>query len=200
MNDATDWPCEICLKPSRARVHDGCRDRLANNLLRLPALYRALAAELAPTRRGDGGRTGSRTAPLPVRLDVLDLRSRGGIEGILAGWVRDLCEREGWEVPQYGTVEATVDSYTAILIGNLHVLCDEHPAIREIAHEIAAIVRQCEAITTGEKPARRVAVTCPCGGVLRVTIDSPGARCPTCGQQYGHAEVLSLPLADRAAA
>lgn len=192
--------CEICLNPSRVRAHDGCRDRLGDNLRRLPALYRALAAELAPGRGGDGGRAGSRTAPLPVRLDVLDLRSRGGVEGVLAGWVRDLCEREGWEVPEYGSIEAAVDSYTAILIGNLAVLCDEHPAIRELAHEIAAVVRQCEAIVTGEKPARRVAVACPCGNTLRVTIDTPGARCPTCETQYGHAEVLALPLAQRAAA
>lgn len=192
--------CEICLKPSRDRVHNGCRERLADQLRRLPNLYRALADELAPGRSSDGGRTGSRTAPLPVRLDILDLRARGGIEGILAGWVRDLCDREQWEFPQYGTVEAAVDSYTAILIGNLGMLCDEHPAIREIAHEIAAIVRQCEALTTGDKPARRIPVACPCGTVLRVTLDTPGARCSGCDAQYGHAEVLQLPMAQRTAA
>ncbi|MGW1894004.1 hypothetical protein ACWCP6_27685 [Streptomyces sp. NPDC002004] len=49
----------------------------------------------------------------------------------------------------------------------------------------------------GERPPRRVPVACPCGQALRVTLDSPWARCSGCGTQYGHSELMVLPLAER---
>lgn len=198
------WPCAVCLRPSQPRVHDGCRDRIRANLAALPGLYRQLAEALHPGRRGGDGRTGTRTAPLPCNLDALDLRARGGIEGILSGWARDLCEREQWTLPQYGTVEAAVEGYSGLLLSNLPIICDEHPAVKEIADELRQIVGQAQRLITGEPAPIRVPVVCKvdgCGGIMRVTLDTPGERCPNCGEQYGHSEVLQLtPPEKRAAA
>jgi hypothetical protein len=102
-------PCAICDKPSRTRVHPGCRDRIAANLRALPGLYRRLADALQPGRRGGDGRSATRNPPLPCSLDSLDLRARGGIEGVVGSWARDLCEREQWDVPDYTSVQAIVD-------------------------------------------------------------------------------------------
>lgn len=55
--------CAICRNPSTARVHEGCEERLDAGLASLPRLYRELEQHLAPSRRGDSGRAGSRTAP-----------------------------------------------------------------------------------------------------------------------------------------
>ncbi|WP_411102476.1 hypothetical protein [Streptomyces sp. cmx-4-9] len=196
-----DAYCELCLRPSASRVHDGCQQKIRQHLIDLPGLYAALAEALEPGRCGDGGRTSSgRTAPLPCSLDALDLRARGGIEGVLAGWSADLCEREQWQLPQYGTVEAAVDGYADLLLRNLAMICDEHPAVREFATELRQITGQAERLITGDRPPRRIPVTCPCGTVLRITLDTPGARCPGCEVQYGHAEVLQLPMAERSAA
>lgn len=197
MTDDFAPACVICDRPSRDRVHPGCRARLHEQLLALPRLYRALALALHPGRRGDGGRTGTRTAPLPCNLDALDLRARGGIEGVLGGWARDLCEREGWTVPLLGDIEGIVDWAAALLAANVGVLCDEHPAIRELADEVRQITAQARRLITGETPPRTVPVACPCGHVLRVSLDTPGTRCAGCGEQYGHAEVLRLPVAER---
>lgn len=194
------YPCEVCDRPSVPRVHDGCRERIQENLDALPDLYEQLAAALTPGRRGGDGRTGSRSAPLPCSLDALDLRARGGIEGILATWNADLCEREGWTIREYGSVETAVRAHAAQLSVNLPLICDEHPAVREFADEIRQITVQARRIITGERAPRRVKVACPCGGTLKVTLDTPGARCPSCGEQYGHTEVLQLPLAERSAA
>ena len=200
MHDDDLTACAICDRAARERVHPGCRDRIGDNLRELPTLYRQLGDALTPRRRGGDGRTGTRSAPLPCSLDSLDLRARGGIEGVVGGWARDLCEREKWDVPVCQSVEAIVDWSCTILWQNLGVLCDEHPAIKELARELDQTAGQARRIITGEKPARRVPVTCTCGWTLRVTLDTAGVKCPGCSTQYGHSEVLRLPLAERRAA
>lgn len=195
------WPCEVCKRPSVPRVHPGCQERLDDNLAMLPVLYRQLEDALQPGRRGDEGRSGSRTAPLPVNERALDLRARGGIEGVVTSWERDARELLGWSPPPFrGDIEQTIIGAVAFLRTNLDWFCDQHMAVREFAEDVRRLRAECEALTTGEQRPRRVTVACPCGGTLRVTLDTPGARCPGCSEQYGHTEVLQLPLAERAAA
>ncbi|MCD9194237.1 DUF7341 domain-containing protein [Streptomyces albireticuli] len=195
------WPCAICDRLARARVHDGCRAKVDEHLAELPGLYRELSEALEPGRCGGGGRPGSRTAPLPVNLAALDLRARGGIEGVLTSWERDAREILGWApVPFRGSIEQQVDGAARFLRVNLAWICEEHPAVREFADEIRQIAGHARALVTGETPERRVTVACPCGGTLRVTLSTPGARCGGCGQQYGHTEALRLPVAERRAA
>ncbi|MFF7576841.1 hypothetical protein ACFZBE_17925 [Streptomyces sp. NPDC008061] len=189
------WPCELCARPSVPRVHEGCAERVRQNLLALPGLYRQLGDALIPGRRGGGGRSGTRTAPLPCNIDALDLRSRGGIEGVLATWAADLCDREGWTLAEYGSVEAAVDGYAELLLNNLVMLCDEHPAIKELGDELRQIVGQARRVVTGEKAPRKVPVACPCGHILRVSLDTPGEQCRGCGEQYSHRELFDLPFA-----
>ncbi|MFJ5089996.1 hypothetical protein [Streptomyces sp. NPDC088674] len=191
------WPCAVCDRPSVPRVHPGCQQRIADNLADLPALYRQLADALQPGRRGDGGRSGTRTAPLPCNTDALDLRARGGIEGVLGGWARDLCEREGWQIPQHPSIESIVDWGAGLLAANLNVLCDEHPAIREISDELRKTAAQARRLLDGEPAPRTIPLACPCGAVLRVTLDTPGRHCGGCGEQYDRSELFGLPLADR---
>ncbi|MFI6491252.1 hypothetical protein [Streptomyces sp. NPDC050564] len=202
LDDQPTEYCAVCDKPSRDRdrVHRGCEDRIRDNLRQLPRLYRQLGDALQPGRRGGDGRSATRSAPLPCSVDALDLRSRGGIEGVVGGWARDLCEREEWDIPAYTSVEAIVDWACGILLANLGVICDEHPAVKEIAAELNQIAGQARRIVTGEKPPIKVPVACPCGQTLRITLDSPGERCRNCGAQYGHTELMGLPLAERRAA
>jgi hypothetical protein len=116
---------------------------------------------------------------------------------VLSSWAADLCEREGWTLRQYGTVEAAVRGHAALLGFNVLLLCDEHPAIKEFADELRQVAGQARRLVTGEKAPVRVPVACPCGAILRVTLDSPGRRCNDCGTQYGHTELMGLPLAER---
>ncbi len=200
LDDAPEsQPCAVCDRPSRDRVHRGCQERMADALKELPQLYRQLAAALLPARCGDGPAvSGTPGRGLPGG-DALDLRARGGIEGVVGGWAREICEREDWTVPAYQSIQAIVDWSCAILLANLPMICDEHPAVKEIAHELGKITGQARGIITREKPPRKIGVACPCGRVLRVTLDTPGERCG-CGQQYGHDELFRLPLAERRAA
>jgi hypothetical protein len=201
-DDATETtPCAVCDKPARERVHRGCRQHMAEALKELPRLYRQLAGALIPGRRGDGPAvSGSPGSSMPPNEDALDLRSRGGIEAVVGGWARDLCDRERWDIPACQSVQAIVDWSCGLLLANLSVICDEHPAVKEIAHELAKTAGQARRIITGEKLPRKIGVVCSCGRTLRVTLDTAGVRCPTCETSYGHSEALRLPLAERRAA
>ncbi len=193
-------PCAVCDKPARERVHRGCRQHMADALDELPSLYRQLADALLPSRRGDGPAvSGTPGRGLPGG-DALDLRARGGIEGVVGGWAREICERERWEIPQCQSVQAAVDWACATLALNLGMICDEHPAVKEIADELRQITGQARRIVTGEKPPIRIPVACTCGHILRVSLDMDGIRCGRCQQQYGHAEMLNLTPTRRAAA
>ncbi|MGW4603696.1 hypothetical protein ACWENS_10545 [Streptomyces sp. NPDC004532] len=201
LDDAPETtPCAVCDKPARERVHRGCRQHMADALKELPQLYRELATAMLPSQRGGGPAvSGTPGRGLPGG-DALDLRSRGGIEGVVGGWARDLCDRERWDIPAYQSVQATVDWSCGILLANLPMICDEHPAVKEIAHELGKTVSQARAVISGEKQPRKVGVCCPCGRTLKVTLDTAGVKCPACSAQYGHSEALRLPLAERRAA
>ena len=67
------------------------------------------------------------------------------------GWARVLCEGEGWSIPDYTSVQAVVDWGAKILLTNLPMICDEHPAVREIADELRSVRAQAERLITGEK-------------------------------------------------
>ncbi|MFF4791847.1 hypothetical protein ACFY2M_19260 [Streptomyces sp. NPDC001276] len=182
-----------------------CQDRADNALRQLPGpsgLYASLAARLTPGRGGDGPVVSvSRTAPLPVRLEPLSLMARGGVVTILQAWLVDWHEQLGWRHPRWeGDLQQQLDQVVQALRINLEWAATEHPAFADFMQEISSVVRQCERQVTGERAERPIAVACPCGTTLRVTVSTPGARCRGCATQYGRNEVLDLPLAHRAAA
>ena len=182
-----------------------CQDRADLALRQLPGpdgLYARLATVTAPGRgSGIGPVSGSRTAPLPVRLEPLSLAARGGVVTVLQTWLVDWHERLGWLHPRWeGDLQEQLDQVVRKLRTNLDWAASSHPAFDEFLTEVARLVRQCELAITGERKERRVSVVCPCGTPLSVTVSTPGTRCHACNMQYGRTEALNLPLADRAAA
>ncbi|TVL89764.1 hypothetical protein [Streptomyces sp. SAJ15] len=205
-----DWPtCTACSRDLRydelgrmaCRL---CQRRTDEHLAALAGehgLYAALHGALAPGRATMDGRvSGSRTAPLPLRLEPLNLSARGGVVTILQTWLIDWHEALGWRHPRWeGDLQQQCDQAVKALRNNLEWAATEHPAFSEFGAEVSALTRACRRQVTGEPPERRIAVLCACGATLRVTISTPGARC-SCGAQYGRTEVLELPLALRNAA
>ncbi|WP_405749779.1 hypothetical protein OHA19_08055 [Streptomyces sp. NBC_00012] len=121
----------------------------------------------------------------------------GPVLGPLETWARDWREHGRAEVCEAGTLQQRVDHAVRTLRFNLQWAAVNHPAVDEFARETSLISRQCEAQVSGERRPRTVPVACPCGQTLRVTLDTPGCRCPRCGTQYGHSELMDLPLAER---
>ncbi|MFD5875673.1 hypothetical protein [Streptomyces sp. NPDC060322] len=207
MTLAENTACTICHRDLRddERARFACPfcvdlvDQRLRALAGPQGLYARLSARLAPGA-GNGGPavSGSRTAPVPLRLEVLNLMTAGGpVLGPLETWVRDW---EGYgraDMCEAGTLQQRVDHAVGTLRFNLAWAAGNHPAIDEFGREVAFMWRACERQITGERPARIVPVACPCGTVLRITLDIAGARCVGCGEQYGHSELMALPLAER---
>ncbi|MFF0777062.1 hypothetical protein [Streptomyces sp. NPDC003720] len=202
--------CTVCLRDlyDNELGHQACRpctDRVDGNLRALAGpdgLYARLADNLHPgSSAGGPAVSGSRTAPLPVRLDPLSLAARGGVVTILQTWLIDWHETLGYRHPRWeGNLQQQCDQ----AVGRLRVLlpwaAEEHPAFAEFAAEIGQLRRQCETATGGERGARKFGVVCQCGAVLKITLESPGKHCDACGAQYGLQELRRLPLAERRAA
>ncbi|HEY9375215.1 hypothetical protein [Streptomyces sp.] len=182
-----------------------CTDRVDRQLRALAGsdgLYARLADSLHPGS-GSGGPavSGSRTAPLPIRLDPLSLAARGGVVTILQTWLIDWHEALAYQHPRWnGDLQQQLDQVVHRLRVLLPWAAERHGAFDEFARELGSLVRQCEAASGGERAPRRVPVQCGCGHVLRVTLDTAGVRCPACETSYGHSEALQLPLAERRAA
>jgi len=182
-----------------------CQERVDQALRQLPGpdgLYARLATRLAPGRSGDGVVvSSSRTAPLPLRLEPLSLMARGGVVTVLQDWLVDWHDHFDWNPPRWqGDLQQQCDQVVHALRVNLEGAASSHPAFGDFVNEVTALVRQCERQITGERKERPIAVACPCGTVLRVTVSTPGARCRGCDAQYDRTEVLGLPLATRTAA
>jgi len=188
--------------------HQACRpctDRVDLNLRALAGpdgLYARLTRSLRPGSSSGGPVvSGSRTAPLPVRLEPLSLAARGGVVTILQTWLVDWHETLGYRHPRWeGDLQQQCDQAVKRLRVLLPWAAEAHGAFDEFFREVAQLRRQCETATGGEKPPRRIGVQCSCGHTLRVTLDTAGIRCPACSTQYGHSEALRLPLAERRAA
>lgn len=210
-DDGYIWPsCTAC----RGSLRDDelgrlacrlCQERIDHTLRTLPGrdgLYAQLSMSLMPGRSGDGlVVSASRTPPLPLRLEPLSLTARGGVVTILQAWLVDWHDLLGWRHPRWqGGLQQQLDQAVKALRVNLDWAATEHPAFDEFAREVSTLVRQCERQISGERAERPIAVACPCGTVLRITVSTPGARCRGCATQYARSEVLDLPLADRAAA
>lgn len=208
--DDYSWPTCGC---GRALRHDEldrtacrlCQERADTALRQLPGpdgLYAQLATRLAPGRGGDGPVVAvSRTPPLPLRLEPLSLLARGGVVTILQTWQIDFHEHFGWTHPRWnGGLQQQLDEVVHALRINLEGAASSHPAFGEFTQEVTALVRQCERQITGERKERPVAVSCPCGATLRITVSTPGCRCYNCGTQHDRSDVLNLPLAVRNAA
>ncbi|MFF0277488.1 hypothetical protein [Streptomyces sp. NPDC004330] len=178
-----------------------CEDHVARALTDIPQLYSQLGDHLHRGASNGPAVSGSKAAPMPLRGDVLDLQmEKGPVLGVLQGWVRDWEFYGRAELAEIDTLQERVNGACRTLRYNLGWAVAHHPAVDEFADEVLAAHRALQRITTGETPPRRIAVTCPCEQTLRITLDTRGETCPRCGAEYGHSEVLRLPLADRRAA
>jgi hypothetical protein len=206
--------CAVCHQPLYDHEADryaclACQDRTSRRLAAVAGpdgQYAQLERHLIPERRphaGTIGRSASGSTP-PCSLDTLDLMAEAGpILGLLETWVRDWETYGRVDRQEAGSLQQRVDQAVGILRFNLGWACAEHPAVDQFIYEIDRLSRRLDRVATGERPARAVPVCCAtdgCGGVLHVTVNTPGETCDRCKTEYGHSEALALKPALRNAA
>lgn len=158
----------------RANVCEGCRSRLAQLLREIMGMHALLPAMLQPGQSQGQRVSGSRTPPLPLRVDPLDLtlppRSAPvrdvlgdqvghlSVATVLDQWVRDWKETlaVGDQWPGIRVVELTMYLRT-----RLPWACDGHPAIDEFAAEIRTLHRTLR-VVTGLQEIRPEHLDVPC--------------------------------------
>lgn len=196
--------CAICRRPADD-VHETCIKALDGRLQRIPGLYAELAAALEPGS-SDGTRvSGTRTPPLPVRLEPLRLQCRGGIVSILATWETDWRERRGLSLNAARAYhEQLLDGRQVLteVVGFLRAHLDwavrQHPAVDEFAEEVADIIGACRAAIGDALGHMRIG-RCPaqlgdrtCGRVLYADPYADSIRCDRCRTDWPRSRWLLL--------
>ena len=183
--------CPLCLRGDG--LHESCRARLDVRLDRLPGLYVLLGAALEPGSAAGDRVSGSREAPIPVRLEPLTLRSRGGMVSVLGSWERDWRETRGLSVPPSRTADArSLAGIVMFLRVQLEWACEHHPAVDEFAGEVHAITRSCyaalgltsTAMRIGDCPAIDTETGQACGRRLYADPYADVIRCTRCYAQW----------------
>lgn len=183
--------CTICRRPTdpeREPIrHQRCADRLRTSLADIPGLYALMGAVLAPGATSGGAHvSGTRTAPLPVRLEPLSLRARGGIITVLGTWEADWREIRGLTEAERGIGERDLGAIVLWLRAHLPWAIEQHPAVTEFADEVRDIVQQCRA-AAGLLPRMMRIGDCPalvgeeaCGAQLYADPQDDEIRCRRC--------------------
>jgi hypothetical protein len=174
----TDQPvsvqCLSCGRSGRNRVCPGCVARTDDELTELPSLYAALGDAMirGSVPVGDRVSGGSRTPPIPVRLEPLSLRAHGGITAMLHSWEDDWRDILGWSArPFRGTVEQSLVGSVKFLRVNLPWCADAHPAPGEFMREVREWSASCRMQVYGPGDTRMIGV-CP-------TVADDGYACGT---------------------
>lgn len=178
-----------------------CEDEASAQLAAIPVLFAQLDQHLAHGSSNGPAVSGSKTAPPPLRIHILNLQTeRGPVLAPLEIWVRDWEEGGYAEVNEAGTVTDRLTHACRTLRFNLARAVCHHEFVHEFAEEVFKIHRLLDGITSGEKPARELQAQCPCGGTFPFTLNTRSGNCRACGIGYSHGEIMRLPLAERRAA
>jgi hypothetical protein len=191
-----------------------CQDKAEQHLAELGGLFAALdvtTALIPGTRRSNstpnpptGGPTAGRAhAPMPLRIDVLDLAAAGGIATRL-GAIEDAWRTVlGWTLPVttdgkrvYAAWRAaphtTITGHLTFLRNNLLWACSSYNEVAQDLEELRHLHTQAtHALAGTPRPGRIEVGTCPtpthalagpghCGTQLTATTAGGTIRCPTC--------------------
>ena len=173
-----------------------CEDRTAVRIAELPALFRQLdstAALMKGASRVSSGSSGTRTAPIPPRLDVLNLVGPGGVAARLSAiedaWRKTL----GWTVaPWRGSPAQAVPELVKFLANNLLWACSSYEEVGQDIDDLRRLHGECTALVNDERRPGRVQIgSCParvdgelCWTPLTARADSHRVRCGNCGARW----------------
>lgn len=195
--------CRACERPlygAAGALCTACGEAISGHLAVLPALFEQLEEFLEPPRRG--GERGARAveAPIPLNLDVVDLRAE--LAGVLSGWHEALFEALGWDPPApVADVAKRVTAAAEALFVNRLWITESWEAAGDFAGELRDLCRSAESIVGPRERSRRLGY-CPnavdgvlCGAVVWLPPAASTAMCRWCGTPWGPERWMELQLA-----
>lgn len=186
------WPCEERTRERLTKLRG-----LFTQLNKTDMLMKGSSRTNAPT-------SGTRTAPVPLRLDVLNLTGPGGIatrlQAIEDSWRKAFGRRielgvtDGLRVyPSWRANPAhTIPGHIAFLAINLQKACEEYESIGQDINTIRVLHAECTAPVENKPRTGQVKIgLCPvrgengpCATQLTATTRSFTTQCPTCGTTW----------------
>jgi hypothetical protein len=169
-----------------------CEDKTRKRLGEIKQLFIELnktSALMRGARQPGVGSSGSKTPPIPPRLEVLTLTAAGGaatrLRDIEDAWRKALGRRVGtWA----GSPTQAVPVHLDFLLINLQTACETYESVGQDVEDIRRLHTQCAAaLDAGRKPGRVRIGVCPvwvgnarCGAQLTATTASHRVRCSSC--------------------
>lgn len=181
--------CYVCGRKASKPACDRCWARGFNTLKDLPSYYYALEAFLVPAKGYGEKVQGTRTPPLPARLNVLHLRT-GGISNKITFHEREIRSLQSHATITFrGDEGERIEASVRYLVNQWEWIVENYdPGILVdldgLYGEIqGAIGNKSEDITIGSCPAEYDDGS-PCGAILRVSQKiletMSDIRCPNC--------------------
>ena len=173
-----------------------CEDRTATRITELPALFRQLdttAALMRGARRIGGGSAGSKTPPIPPRLEVLALVGPGGVAARLSAIEDSWRQALGWTVaPWRGSPTQAIPPLVTFLVNNLPWACDAYESVGQDIEEIRKLHAECTGIVNDKPKYGNVKIgLCPvviedrlCAEQLYASARSFKTACSTCRARW----------------
>lgn len=203
--DDYDWP--TCVAPGCGRqlwvAEAGryacrpCEDATARRITELPALFARLNTTVSlmrGARRSGAGTSGSKTPPIPPRLEVLALVGPGGVAARLSAIEDAWRQVLGWTVaPWRGSPAQAIPVLAGFLTNNLLWACSSYEEVGQDIEDLRRLHAECTAIVTDERRPGRVKIgLCPvtlddggpCGAQLTATAASHRVHCAACGTRW----------------
>jgi hypothetical protein len=190
-----------------------CVDRMRATLRAIPAALIVLReGSMQRERTGETGRAGTREAPLPCRLDTLNLIGPAAtgtvhdpygdqigqrpIVDVLGSWVRLLCEERGINAPEAWS-EVALAGWLASQLG----FAATQGWVAEMAGELRDLTWAIRGIARVEVRTRAISRPCPRCELLTLarTDHDSYTRCSSCGTAWTDSE-LNADAEQRAAA
>lgn len=183
-----------------------CENRARTHLRALPKQYDALGELLTPGRSGSGARIGKpKSAPLPVALQPLDMRAKGGIVTELQSVEDSWRKARGRTIATFaGDLRQTLADVVNHLTINLATACENYEDVADDLDTISTLYWRAKHTIEGTLPVL-VPVHCrylfddgtECEAPLKVDINRASVKCPDCGQRWGREEWVALYEATR---
>ncbi|WP_330172976.1 hypothetical protein OG875_04855 [Streptomyces sp. NBC_01498] len=212
-DDATyQWPtCTACPRHLWAdetgrQVCGICQEETGQRLADLPALFRRLNTTAALTRgarRTGGSTSGSKTPPIPPRLEVLALVGPGGVAARLQAIEDSWRTALRWKIevradavrtfaPWRTDPQREIPRLTQFLGNNLLWACSSYESVGQDIADLKRLHGEMKAIAADERQPGRVQIgRCPnvagdarCGADLTATAATHRIRCGTCGTRW----------------
>lgn len=161
--------CPICQKKTGSLVCDSCWAKTVDRLAEIPEGYQALEEELIPSQ-GVGERVGgSKTPPIPVKLEVLHLRTQGIKEPLLVHEARIRAQQNHTKITFRGETLNYISKSTAYLIAQRDWIKSHYTEIDHLVKDVFHISKSINN-ALGYRSDLVTIGTCP-------TIDEAGETC-----------------------